>query len=291
MKNEENENNQCKIPKEIEKDENYIVAYALDQNDAFNPNFEFVIKPAPLKRKWMEDTGTRAYKCLPLCMANQCGWIITLPVGFTCVWDGGENYGSVKFDFDEDPSRWKKIIIERFGVGTFTIPIPYVWRTPPGWEIFTREPPNSYKTNCTSLDAVIETEWLPYPFFQTWKIKRPNEPVRFEKGEPYAFVHLINIDFIKECDLYVDRISDPSNEELRKEVSAWSDARTSFQEDIHKQIRDGIPVSASDDWQKDYTVGRLINGQNVPRHNTNLGDMKVNKGKCPFFNKGKENDS
>lgn len=291
MKNDEKENPLCKstkVPNEIPEGENYIVAYALDDNDYFDPSIEFNIRPGPLKRKWMEESG-RAYKCLPLCIANQCGWVIDCPVGFSVMWDGNPSANEgITFQFDDDPARWSKMIIQRFGVGTFTIPIPYVWRTPPGWEIFTRNPPNSYKNNCISLDAVIETEWLPYPFFQTWKIQRPNESVRFEKGEPYAFIHLININFIKECDLYVDSMSDPINADLKKETYKWSDKRKKFQEDWAKKIEAGEKLE--DDWQKDYTIGRLNDKTPIKNHNTNLGDMNIKKGKCPFFNKGNDED-
>ena len=39
------------------------------------------LEPAPTDREWMDNSGQRyAYRCLPLVIANQAGWIIRCPV-------------------------------------------------------------------------------------------------------------------------------------------------------------------------------------------------------------------
>ena len=42
---------------------------------------------ADWERDWMDSTPNRfAYRCLPLTIANQTGWWIKNPVGFTATW-------------------------------------------------------------------------------------------------------------------------------------------------------------------------------------------------------------
>src|SRR3954449_12981067 len=44
---------------------------------------------ADWRRDWMDDTPNKfAYRCLPLTIANQTGWFVYNPVGFTAVWTG-----------------------------------------------------------------------------------------------------------------------------------------------------------------------------------------------------------
>ena len=40
----------------------------------------WTLEPAPLQRDWMDQTVSRAaYRCLPMAMANQAGWLIRCP--------------------------------------------------------------------------------------------------------------------------------------------------------------------------------------------------------------------
>jgi hypothetical protein len=50
----------------------------------------WVIEPAPRERAWMDATTDRfAYRCLPLVFANQAGWVVRCPVGFSVRFDQG----------------------------------------------------------------------------------------------------------------------------------------------------------------------------------------------------------
>jgi len=54
------------------------------------PPAEMQLVPASVFRPWMEATENRfAYRCLPLAMANQAGWIVPCPASFSARWDGG----------------------------------------------------------------------------------------------------------------------------------------------------------------------------------------------------------
>ena len=45
---------------------------------------------APPRRTWMDrSAGQFAYRCLPVVIANQTGWVVRNQVEFTAVWNGG----------------------------------------------------------------------------------------------------------------------------------------------------------------------------------------------------------
>jgi hypothetical protein len=52
--------------------------------------------------------------------------------------------------------------------------------------LLTKGPANLPKHGIVSLEGVIETDWLPYPFTMNWKMTAKNTRVRFERGEPIA---------------------------------------------------------------------------------------------------------
>src|SRR5581483_4200794 len=64
---------------------------------------------AERRRDWMDATPAHhAYRCLPLTIANQTGWWIKNPVGFTATWRGGTYPGSIEFQFDASGELWSQ---------------------------------------------------------------------------------------------------------------------------------------------------------------------------------------
>jgi len=58
------------------------------------------LEPAPADRDWMDQTHQRyAYRCLPLVIANQAGWIIRNPLDFSVRWNGGNQLDDLKIRF------------------------------------------------------------------------------------------------------------------------------------------------------------------------------------------------
>ena len=73
---------------------------------------------ADWRRDWMDETPSKfAYRCLPLTIANQTGWWVYNPVGFTAVWNGLPGPGGIQFLFDSDPGVWGTWINDQFGRG------------------------------------------------------------------------------------------------------------------------------------------------------------------------------
>ncbi len=57
---------------------------------ATGPQADTPIRPAARERDWMDAAdGGFPYRCLPLAMANQAGWVIGNPTAFTARWNGG----------------------------------------------------------------------------------------------------------------------------------------------------------------------------------------------------------
>jgi len=136
------------------------------------------LRPAPARRAWMDD-GPHAYKCLPMVVANQWGWQVTCPTAVVARWDGSA--GTEGLAVEVDPA-YAPAIKSQFGHGIITFSPPWLFRTPPGWDLLAKGPTNRWKPNCAPLEGIIETWWLNYTFTLNWKIVEPGT-VAFRAGE------------------------------------------------------------------------------------------------------------
>jgi Family of unknown function (DUF6065) len=136
------------------------------------------LRPAPARRNWMDELP-HAYKCLPLVLANQWGWQLLCPTDVVATWDGSESLGGLRI---EVPPQYEPAIKSQFGAGIITFSPPWLFRTPPGWNLYLKGPTNRWKPNCVPLEGVIETWWLNYTFTLNWKIVEPGTVV-FRQGE------------------------------------------------------------------------------------------------------------
>jgi hypothetical protein len=136
------------------------------------------LRPAPARRHWMSEYPY-AYQCLPMVVANQWGWQILCPADVVATWDGSPERGGLRVEVD---SRWTAAIKSQFGQGIITFSPPWLFRTPPGWDLYAKGPSNRWKPNCVPLEGVIETWWLNYTFTLNWKMVAPGE-VAFARGE------------------------------------------------------------------------------------------------------------
>src|SRR5207302_3336761 len=133
----------------------------------------------PARRHWMDGTPF-AYQCLPLVMANQWGWQVLSPTDVRVTWDGAPTHLGVRVEVDP---KYEVAIKSQFGQGIVTFSPPWLFRTPPGWDLLAKGPSNRWKANGAPLEGIIETWWLNYTFTLNWKVIEPGE-VRFEAGEP-----------------------------------------------------------------------------------------------------------
>ena len=218
---------------------------------------------ADWQRDWMNATPNRfAYRCLPLTIINQTGWWIKNPVGFTAIWRGPTAPGSVEFRFDASAEIWRSWINSQFGEGIITWNTPFLFRTKPeGSRLLICGPPNYFKVNAHPLTALIESDWVSMSFTMNWKIMVPNQPVRFERGEPlFQAIPLVSnvCADLETADVSYQKLTD--DPDLYRAYLEWDQGRKRF----HDQKAAG--EVRPDGWQKDYFQGRDAMGKEAITH-------------------------
>lgn len=159
-----------------------LTAFPLRNGDSMS------IIPAPRQRKIFTGLSASAAKrCLPLMLANEAGWLLLNPVAFTVTWNGDEDVGSLHVAY-EDRQPATSIVADAFGNGVLSFRIPYLFRTPPGWNLLARGPANYVKDSVAPLEGLVETDWSTSPFTMNWKITRPDTPVEFAAREPICMI-------------------------------------------------------------------------------------------------------
>ena len=123
-------------------------------------------------------------------MANSTGWEILCPMAFTAEWNGGRNQADITFKADYPHPDFDDFIKSHFSEGVITFHPGYLFRTPNRWSMWVCGPPNHIKDGIQPLTALVETDWLPFPFTMNWIFTRPGR-VRFEKKEPFCFITLM----------------------------------------------------------------------------------------------------
>ncbi len=137
------------------------------------------------KRDWFIN---HAYHCLPLVIGNQYGFVIKSLYDFTVVWDGGQSASSVQVNILDSKDNYKsnynlQSINSHFGMGTFTVQMPYQLRTPTGINLMTINPPNSFIDGIYHMTGVVETDNLRRDFTYNLRITRPNYTITINKGD------------------------------------------------------------------------------------------------------------
>jgi hypothetical protein len=204
--------------------------------------------PAPVRRSWMDATPDRfANRCLPLLIANQSGWFLTTRHTVRVTWDGGVDQDTTTVEIldKEDPLP----AVSHFGSGIVTWTIPYLFRTPPGWNLLVRGPANEPLDGAHALEGIVETDWSPATFTMNWKLTRAGFPVTFAKGQP---VCMIVPQLRRELEAFDPVVADlEADKDLGEEYRRWMTSRAGFLEDL----RAGKSAAVREKWQRDYFRG------------------------------------
>ena len=252
-----------------EDPEQPFIAYEL------HPITDTALDVAPFTRDWMDKAHLRhPYRCLPLVIANQSGWLLRSTSSFQAYWYGGPAKEDVELRFEGPPDNR---IVSHFGSGVITFTIPYLFRTPPGVNLWVKGPSNYIKDGVQALEGVVETDWIASTFTMNWKITRLCEWVRFEKGEPFCMLVPLPRGFSEQ--LVPKREKLASNPELQAQYQAWEASRRGFLADLN--VRD--PEAIKRGWQKDYFQGKTPDGKEIDSHQTrlNLREFEQSGGPAP----------
>ena len=218
--------------------------------------------PARSNRDWMDAfTDRHPYRCLPLTMANATGWELLCPMDIKIEWNGGPKNEDIRLLTRGDPRAIASFADAHFMRGIVTFHTGHLFRTPPGWGVWVTGPPNWPKDGIYPLTGLVETDWLPFPFTMNWQMTRPGSVV-FEKGEPFAFITLMEHRKLEE----VQPVRKPlrSNAELVKEYEAWRDSRADFNE----RLKGREESAMRERWQRHYMKGQKPTVDKADAHQT-----------------------
>ena len=213
------------------------------------------------KRNWFD---SHFYRCLPLTIANQYGFVICAEYDFCFEWNGGDKTTDIILSSEHKASPLNQNnnskvypkITSHFGSGVLTIETPFFLRTPPGINIMTINPPNYVIPNVTVMTGVVETDNLRRSFTFNLKIQIPNIKVCISAGSPLAAFIPIPRYFADEFQLkFADELFD--KETINEEQKAESDA---------KKHRLEVEYNSKNKVGKHYMLGKDIYDNKFPDH-------------------------
>ena len=130
-------------------------------------------------------------------------------------------------------------------------------------------PPNHVKDGIQPLTGLVETDWLPFPFTMNWIFTRPGR-IRFEKGEPFCFITLMQDKPMSEFQPIIKRLA--ANQDLMKQYDAWYRQRSEFNARLMKQE----PEAMREAWQRFYFKGELPEATGpAPKEHVNKRRLKT----------------
>ena len=167
---------------------NTIVIFRQQVDKEYLPKerINYLIQKPEARRDWFTP---HFYRCLPLVIANQVGFIITAEFSFAMEWDGSEGLESLHLFYDRSEEEMKTafpLMESHFGHGILTIVPPFTLRTPPGINLMTLGVPNQVLPNVTVMTGIVETDNLRRNFTFNLKLQMPNIRVNIPAGTPLA---------------------------------------------------------------------------------------------------------
>jgi hypothetical protein len=235
-----------------------LIAYRVSDQPAYR------LVRAPIARQWMEDTRERfANRCLPLLIANQSGWWVLNSRPFRAFWTGGWDKASLQVHA-LDGAAADLPALSHFGDGVLTFHLPWLFRTPPGWNLWVRGPTNYFKDGVVALEGVVEADWTMATFTMNWRFTAKNLWVTFEKDEPICQLVPARRADLESLTPREKLVSDEP--ELAKAYAEWSAGRAKFLQDLGKP---GSEAHA-EKWERHYFRGIARDGTVAPEHQTKL---------------------
>lgn len=226
------------------------------------------VRPGGRSRAWIDEMEDRwANRCLPLLVANEAGWVLLNPLPFEVVWNGDPAPSGVSIQFEEDPVGHPPVQ-SHFGYGIVTWAVPFLFRTPPGWNLLARGPANWPKDGISALEGLVETDWAVATFTMNWKLTRPSLPVRFEFKEPFCMIVPQRRSELESFRPVFRALE--TEPELRDATKAWVESRHEAQ--VRKFLAQYAKDYATDRtaWQQHYFRGQAPDGTRATVHQTRL---------------------
>lgn len=226
--------------------ENKVVI--IPEDDKYIESINQIVEPfkGNKKRNWFIQ---HAYFCLPLVIGNQYGFAIKSLKTFSVIWNGGNSPSDIKVEIlDDGDNPTYQSISSHFGMGTVTIQNRFTFRTPPGVNLMTINPPNHWIDGIQHMTGVVETDNLRRDFTFNLKVTCKNTKITIQKGDYIGCVLPIPRYFADGFDLE-DAYSIYTKEQIEEEQLAMRDF--------------GIERSTEDKNKKNANGRRYHNGEDV----------------------------
>jgi uncharacterized protein DUF6065 len=234
-----------------------LVAYCLHEGAARMP-----LVPAPIRRTWMDLTYRRAaYHCLPMVIANQAGWFILSAHSLTVRWSGGDELDALKIFYLSGDKPYPAVSV--FGHGILTFQIPYLFRTPPGYNTLVRGPANCPKDGAYPFEGLVETDWSAATFTMNWQITRVNQVVTFHENEPIGMIVPQRRGDLEQFRPAFQPVE--ADIETAKRYAHWARSRRRFIGSTRV-----CPADTAGIWQDHYLRGTFLDGSEAPEHQMSL---------------------
>jgi hypothetical protein len=229
--------------------------------DIIHDNFKYseidtMLSKPDKKRDWFDPNF---YRCLPLTIGNQYGFVFKSQFDFYVTWNGGNSVDdlSLRFNEPEEELDLKFPRVEsHFGFGVLTLNFPFHLRTPQGVNLITINPPNTILPNITVMTGVVESDNLRRNFTLNLKLQIPGITTFIPAGTPLAGILPVPRYFCDEFSL-VDGEDIFSNKEYIEEIQASLDATTK---------RTEVEAYSKNSVGQDYLRGRDVYGNKFLDH-------------------------
>ena len=247
---------------QLEAGDQKIIAYRHAESEGWS------LEPASLKRDWMDaSTGKFAYRCLPLVMANQSGWVVRAPGTVGANWGGKVGVDSLKLKFTDAPKFYERQALSHFGHGILSFMLPWIFRTPPGVALLVRGPTNFWVANAHPLDGIVETDWISTTFTMNWQMTARNKDAWFRKGDPICMLTPIRMDLMEQFKPEHQELSD--NPALLREATEFQQKRGKTLEENFQRFLKSEGQSRT--FELDYIRGKTPTGEAAQQqHRTNI---------------------
>ncbi len=187
-----------------------------------------------------------ANRCLPMLMANSSGWMVVSGVETRATWDGSDAKSGLRIRY-RSPNGAPGSAQSHFGGGIITWTLPWLFRTPPGWDLLVRGPSNQPVKGAFPCEGLVETDWTSSTFTMNWLLTHPDEEVVFPAGQPICMI-LPQQRFALEKFAPQLRVM-PSGSDEEASYLAWAASRAEFIRNL------GATDATRGDWQRDYFLG------------------------------------
>lgn len=194
-------------------------------------------------------------------MANQAGWVITNPTPLTVIYSGGPSTESLSV---ATPCGNHPLARSHFGSGILTFTIPFLFRTPPGINLWVRGLTNSHKDGAYPIEGVVETDWSPATFTMNWQVTTHKAPVVFAMDEPICMIIPVQRGLAEALTPVREPLS--NNSDLHGQYMKWDASRQKFLTMLSK----GDPEALRSKWEKGYFLGQPGLGTPPVDHQTSV---------------------